>query len=419
MTRLPPDVTAAMLQPEFWLDRLPDPDALLMDSGMVEAFNARVHRVLKIPPVLDLPDTLPRAEVEAHMAAYLPDHPLYATDGRQAPLARFEHYLKAAHPASDPVAVRFGLATQRTDVRAFPTSAVFTRDPFDFAFDRLQETTLDAGWPVAILADDGRGTGWLFCLTPHYWGWVRAAHIAIGTRTEVARYHSGGSHFVVTVAARGLVVRGDDGAGITPQMGTRLPLPEGEEDADCWRLQLPVRAPQDGSLGLCEGVAPKRGGDFHPGYLPPTQRTLFTQAFALWGEPYAWGGSRLGIFGRDCSRLIRDVYATAGILLPRNGEQQQRVCTVQGAFAPDMPGPQRSTLLCDQASPGAILVLPGHVMLYLGCLAGKPYALHATAASPYHQVIVSDLSLGSDSASGSLLMRLTHVVTPGSDGGEL
>jgi hypothetical protein len=56
MIRLPPNVTCDMLQPNFWLDHAPDPDAALMDSGAVETFNARVHEVLEIPRVLDLPD---------------------------------------------------------------------------------------------------------------------------------------------------------------------------------------------------------------------------------------------------------------------------------------------------------------------------------------------------------------------------
>jgi cell wall-associated NlpC family hydrolase len=78
------------------------------------------------------------------------------------------------------------------------------------------------------------------------------------------------------------------------------------------------------------------------------------QAFKMLGEPYAWGGSRMGIFGRDCSRFTRDIYATTGLILPRNGSQQQRVCPTQIVFTLDMADADRKTALCEKAAPGAI-----------------------------------------------------------------
>lgn len=409
MIHIPPDVTPDMLQPEFWLERAADPDAVLMDSGAVETFNTHVSEMLAIPRVLELPDMLPREEVAARMAAHIPTMTLYTADGRPEHKAFFENCLRDAYPKHDPVSVRFGLVIQRTEVRAFPTSCVYTRDPFDFAFDRLQETTIDLGWPVAIVAEDDSRGKWFFCLTPLYWGWVRAAHIATGSRNDIAA-NTTSEPFIVTIASRGLIGQ----TGCTPQMGTRLPLVEDinekKEPPEFWRLRLPARRDHDGSLFPAEGIAPTRSGDFHLGYLPLTLRSLFTQAFKMLGESYAWGGSRMGIFGRDCSRFIKDVYATTGVILPRNGSQQGQVCRTAVTFTPDMNDNDRQAALVESVSPGAILVFPGHVMLYLGHMRGHPYIIHDTSSSGFSEVIVSDLSLGADSPSRALLRRLTHAV---------
>lgn len=391
---LPPLVTPDMLNPDFWLARAAGADNVLLSPGEMATFNAAVHTRLGIPPVVDLPDSLPRDEIEAHMRAYLPSHPLYGVSGTLLAPAWFENLLHEARFNG----VRFGLAIRRTDVRAFPTAALCLRDPFAFALDRIQETTIDVGWPVAPVAEDASGH-WVFCLTPHYWGWVRAEHIALGSREAVSEYVNT-EPFVTVTASRALVALPTDG-GITPQMGTRLPL-EDSVDSVC-RVSIPRRA-SDGRLSFAEGIT----RDVTPGYRPCTRRTVFEQAFMLLGEPYAWGGSRLGIFGRDCSRFVRDSYAVTGIRLPRNGSQQAVVCAEQAAFDPDMPDAARKAALIERVSPGAILVLPGHVMVYLGHCDGEPYVIHDTSSGGYSNVIVSDLSLG---PGNSLLRRLTQAVT--------
>lgn len=402
-----PDPPTALLDADFWLARAGQPDAVLLSPAAVAAFNARCYDLIDIPPVLALPDTLEAGTMRDLIGRMAPPAaPRYNGAGQPVSAAYFEALVdNASPPLDDPVAVRFGLAIRRTDVRTFPTADVSTSAPFEFALDRFQETTIDVGWPVAALATsrDGR---WLFCLTPHYWGWVRAEHIAFGTRETVAGFAQAEPFGVVT-ASRALVAFGA-GGGVTPQMGTRLPLVEASERA--FRVSVPARA-EGGALALADGFVARDTGELAAGYLPCTLRTLLTQAFKLLGEPYAWGGSRLGMFGRDCSRFIRDVVAVTGVILPRNGVQQAATCTPCATFAPGMSPSERKALLVEGAPPGAILHLPGHVMLYLGHVDGEPYAIHSTFSHGWSQVVVSDLAPGAGTPAGSLLERLTQAVT--------
>ncbi len=408
-TEMPPNIAPEMRYADFWLAKVAEPVAPLIAPDAIPAFNAYVHAALGIPPVLDLPDELNGQQVAAWIAQYQPPEKThYGPDG--APLNA--DYWRALQREALPdlparVRVEFGLALGAADVRRFPTADVATAAPLDLAFDELQETTLDTGWPVAAVATSRSGR-WRFCLTPHYWGWLRGDAVAWGPRADVTAYGSAGDR-VAIIAPRALVgVRGV--GGVTPQMGTTLPL--AEETETVYRVRVPVRG-EDGSLVLGGGWIAKAESSAVRGALPPTLRTVFEQAFKLLGEPYAWGGSRLGIFGRDCSRFIRDAYATTGILLPRNGNQQTRVCRVVAEFTADMDDVARVACLVETVPPGAILGMPGHVMLYLGAHEGIPYVIHDTSANGYAHVIVSGLELGADSARGSLLSRLTRAVVVG------
>jgi hypothetical protein len=82
--RVPPDVTLDMLDATFWLDWGPDPDASLLAPEAIASFNAHVYESLGIPLVLDLPDSLPREEVETHMRSGLPGSMRYTAAGQPA-----------------------------------------------------------------------------------------------------------------------------------------------------------------------------------------------------------------------------------------------------------------------------------------------------------------------------------------------
>jgi len=409
VAELPPGVTEGMLDARFWLDRAAAPDQPFVAPEAISLFNARVHAALGIPPVLDLPETLDAALVRQALASYQPlPPPCY--DGLGAPLGPgfWDRLLDAAClPSGAPVEVRFALAARRTDVRVFPTRSVVTTQPGEIALDRLQETTIDLGWPVAAVAATPDGA-WQFCLTPHYWGWVPSADLAWADREQALAYARPEAWATITASRAWIgVAEGEPGLA---QMGTRLPLLERTERG--FRVLVPRRE-NDGTLAVVEGLAPSEPDSAVEGDLPCTPEIAINQAFRALGEPYAWGGSRAGVFGRDCSRLVRDAYAVSGLRLPRNGSQQATVCRPVVSFAEAMDADERRALLIERVLPGALLVMRGHIMLYLGALDGNPFVIHSTLSSGFDGVIVSDLSLGEGAEAGSLLHRLTAAVVPG------
>lgn len=401
------------LDPGFWLARIPDADAPLLAPAQIAAFNAHVQQTLALPDPLDLPDTLPADDILARMAQAAPQtRPLYGGDGAPAAPERLDGLLAALRPPLPArVPLQFGLATRTAPARALPADALLTAEPLAFQTNLVQETVVDVGWPLAITATSA-DSRWCFCLTPLYWGWVPRDAIAIASREAAHVYRrAAAADFIVTTASRGLVGT-EHGGGVMPQMGTRLPLLD--ESAAAWRVRLP--AAHNGRLHETVGTVSRAAGAFARGWLPATPRTLLTAAFALLGEPYAWGGMRMEQFGRDCSRLVQDVYALAGVALPRNSGQQRQVGAPRLDLPPAAPLAERRALIAAHARPGDILWLPGHVMLCVGAVDGEPHVIHA-AGGPLMATVVSTLDLFAGTPNGSLLERVRSVVYAAPPGG--
>lgn len=399
----------ACLQPDFWLARTPEADEPLLNPAHTAAFNHHVHRALGLPDPLELPDTLPADEVRAWMAQAAPQtRPLYGGDGQPVSTTRLAELLARLDlqlPAQVPV--QFGLVVKLAGARALPTHALLTAEPFAFQFNLLQETVVEIGAPVAVVATSADAR-WCFGLTPLYWGWLPLDAVALASRDEVRAFcRAAADDFIIATASYGLIgTERDDGEAV--HLGVRLPLLE--ETPEVWRVRLPIS--KKGKLNEAAGTVSRREGAFQRGWPPPTRRTLLTAAFSLLGEPYAWGGLIADTFyGRDCSRFVQDVYALAGIALPRNSGQQRQVCAARLDFAPDTPPAERRALIAAHARPGDIVWLPGHVMLYLGAVDGEPYVIHATSG-PYMAVVVSTLDLYAGTPNGSLLERVRSVVYP-------
>lgn len=98
--------------------------------------------------------------------------------------------------------------------------------------------------------------------------------------------------------------------------------------------------------------------------LSYTTANLYREALSFVGTPYRWGRF-------DCSALILAIYARFGIHLPRNTSQMGLI----GQHRQPIGGNPLEVLR--SLRPGALLLMPGHVMFYLGCVEGEPYVLQA------------------------------------------
>ncbi len=91
-----------------------------------------------------------------------------------------------------------------------------------------------------------------------------------------------------------------------------------------------------------------------------TAREAIAFARAQIGKPYVWGGpTKPGTgYGFDCSGLVMEAYASAGVHLPRVAADQYKA-------GPQVTNPVRGDLVFFKGSDGTVRN-PGHVAIYLG-----------------------------------------------------
>ena len=420
----PPLITSDMERPEFWIKKIKNPTDQLLTPEEVEKMNEENLRKkdLHLFTIKDLKEDWTEEEIISFLNEDWED---FGTTGEvgygrneASPGESFRNELRnnlnrKAIKGSN--RMLFGLVVKRTDIRVFPTDEPSPRPE---GFDRFQHSAISPGSPIGIyhFSQDKR---WAYVQTQMIRGWIRTDHLAIAKeRGEVVDYEGAKDRLVVT--GNFIHVFGDPSfqqSLFLSQMGDSFPLlgiPEIKMGNPCYIISIPWRE-ADGRLTFRKGYI-RRDEDAHRGFLSYTQANLARQAFKMLNHPYGWG-DRLG--GRDCSRLIMDLFRTFGILMPRNSKEQARVGVDLGHVKGKSSREKGKVL--DQAIPLATtLRLPGHIMLYLGRDKGRHYVIHSLwgiqgpeKVETIGKVVVSDLSLGSKGPNGSLLDRVTDIRTIG------
>ena len=376
------------LSPQFWIDRLADADAVILDRQDIAAQNARMLAL--DPSVHDLhslPATLKRDWVRKQIddLASAPSRTLYGEDGQPVAAGVINATLANrnldAIPAKAPA--RHGLVVHRADLRAFPTTLRVFNSAGDTDIDRWQESGLFPGDAVVVLHESADGA-WYFVASQRYYAWVEKKHVAIGDADTVFGYGQASDYRIITGATARTVYTPNEPrvSNLQLDMGVKVPVlrdwpmaktVNGQQGHAHWVIQLPVRN-DDGSLSLVPALLP-RSADTAADYLPLTGRNLLTQAYKFLGERYGWGHS----YGtRDCSGFVSEIYRSFGIVLPRNTSSQGISPALDRiAFSKDSTDQQRQQAV-DGLQPGDLVYIPGHVMMTIGKVDGLTWMIHDT-----------------------------------------
>ncbi len=275
--------------------------------------------------------------------------------------------------------VSYGILMRNAAVRSFPTDERITEteDNSVKSFDYFQESLLFMGEPVVILhaSLDGMYT---FVQGINYNGWVRTEYIQECSKELAQSFWECGEFVVMTenFYDAGL---GSDNTTLL-RMGTILPL-VGETDEVYIVVVCCERDEADGVFTLRDGKlifdtdsAAYQEDDIlwvrtvqiskdaaSTGYLEYTTENLLMLADTMVGSNYSWGDENIGY---DCSSTVGSIYRCFGFILPRNSKDMKytgaNVTLLDGMTA------EEKRAYITSLEPGAILVLPGHAMLYIG-----------------------------------------------------
>ena len=386
----------------YWLDRsLCGEELLLTEEERLRLNRSMREKSQSLADLSEFPEELSRDELQEMILAAQQDFRFSETpgehyDGNGFPIGQ-EDYGGAkrncnltALAKKNPVG--YALTCQRVNLRLLPTKKNYF-DHKDFRhYDDLQGTALDPAEPLLLLHRSLDGE-YAFVRARHYAGWVDFGALALAERSSWATYVHPEEFLVVTENQKEIFLGRER---LLFQMGSILPLCS-EKKEGAWRVRIPGR--NGGCLRELEMELPK-DETLHRGWLPCTGNQFLRQAFKFLGDGYGWGGMEDSV---DCSAFVGDVYRSMGLEIPRDADQQELAMPELSNLV-GLSTAERYACL-EKTPPGALLFLPGHVMLCLGADgSGTPFAIHA--ASSYYtfshgmgekhyvrRVLVSDLRL--------------------------
>lgn len=424
--------SASFSSPEFWISRISDPESIIMTREEINIFNQRASLFSGGIDIFTFPEFMNREEIKDKIievsgldpaAGKEPGFNYNPAEGESfsggsfgATPLRFgkdNEPLKANFLAKvlaemniegldEDKKVGYAITVHRTDLLLWPSDELVMSKQSDYEFNRLHQSSLGIGEPVAVVHTSGDGS-WVFVRTGSLDGWVRTNDLAFSGREEVSGY-PGGSFLVVT----GAVCR--TGSGAEVRLGDRLRLLARKDGY--YEFDLPVQG-ENGRLKYIRDTIPAE--HVNEGFLKYNRSNSITTAFKLLGTPYGWGGIS---GGTDCSSYMQYVFGVFGIVLPRNSGAQAVVGRKISRFSgSDSPIAIRQKQARNWLPGISMLRFPGHIMLYLGEYEGKFYAIHSVWGITNEErkilrinsVAVSDLELGRGSPNGSLLERITDV----------
>lgn len=238
-------------------------------------------------------------------------------------------------------------------------------------WDRRQESRLNIGEPLQLKR---LSNGWCYVISDSTEGYAKAEGIFICTRRHYEKYRElvGREYQVVLKPGRYR-----DGQYF--RVGTVLPVFEkekGEESVLGTNDEAWTRMAEQNRKPEVRESTPVLVRSF----LPYTERQMRLQMERMLEIPYSWGDERVD--GMDCSSTVRAFYACFGLSLPRNtGELQscgETLYAMNQAWYEDLTGMSvdKKKEIIAAMGIGAVLHVPGHVLIYAGEKEGEMQVFH-------------------------------------------
>lgn len=383
-----PDVSAEMLQADYWINRTPNANQVLMTPEEIAVFNAQIMQQMaeKGEPMFNLGQVAAGYTVEKKAKLLSNMHApsgTYYQNGKAVEKHFWDKIEVNMNSGAVPTAnVGLGICVRRSDLRLYPTDELLNDSPGDLETDAMQNSGILMNEPFIILHSSLDGK-WFYGMTYFASGWIKAEDIAFCDSVELWLAAQNFTDFLVVTGDK-ISLETDPVqvhvSGLEIPMGTKLQIvPEelrsdvigGRTVYDNYVVQIPIRG-IDGKLTYEYTLVPP-SRDVNRGYLPYTSANVIEQSFKALGNRYGWGGMKNA---RDCSEYTLEVYRCFGFSLPRNSTTQSRIPCKSITWEEDVSDAQRLADL-KNVMPGAILRFPGHIMIYLGQVNGEAYCISA------------------------------------------
>jgi hypothetical protein len=262
------------------------------------------------------------------------------------------------------------ITLRAVDIRAFPTIKPLLKDPKiageGFPFDYLQNSTLQANKPIFI-SHYSKDKAWVYAFSSFASGWIKSSEIVFLKKEYTDAWQKAQQIFLIK---ENIPLYSTNGTFLFySKIGMMLALIS-ENDKDFTALAISSYKnlnPMFERVKISKNIANKS-------ILKLNRESLTNIMSEIFKSNYGWGG----IYGqRDCSSMLRDMYAPFGIWLPRNSSQQAKVGKI--ISLDNMSDEEKITTIKEKAVPfQTLLYKKGHIVLYIGTLNDEIIIFHDT-----------------------------------------
>ncbi len=401
-----PGTLPEMRNPSYWIDRMENPDELILDTDTIKRMNEEYIRKISAPePFKGIPPG--RVPVDKYLNRF-PGHFLVKPDIRSMKPEEISVLVKERiredieFLRKEPYGNSFSVEYAGREIDAFEKEmaqdlvqdAIVTRDGIAVCTTRLRivpsffpeqvglnniqkniystdlwtSSLVKIGRHVTVLHNSGSGS-YVFVLSDNGFGWVESQDIAFGNIKEIKEYNNPEDFIICTgdnvpfySDKRCMYVSG------WLRMGDSAPIASKENPRI---IRVPVRA-VNGKLRT-ETAWLAVDADISVGLLPYTRRNIVETAFKLLDNPYDWTESS---FGRNHETTYRDIFACFGFELPYHGSLFTFFGDFGEAAMPDIGREKQYEIVLSHDSFVTIMTAHGHghSMLLLGEYGGKAIA---------------------------------------------
>ncbi len=409
-----PGVSAEMNTADYWISKYDDSDNILMDTDQINEINLKNEPTLSVGKNKEIALSEIREKTDGKYVSTLldeytvPDDPsAYFADGKSTSSDYFKKLTDNMDKGAvaENVSVKFGFTTERTDLKAAPTSDFISDSSQDLHYDMNAVAECAPYEPVAIL-HESKDSEWLFIVSYGYAGWGDADNFCICDSREDWISRQDPDDFLI-VTDREIRLAYDpyepESSGLLIPMGTKLTLvkpedaPEDFNGRACYNsyiAKVPGRY-DNGKLKDIYTLIPV-SDDVSIGYMPYTRANIISQAFKRLGDRYGWAGM---YSANDCSGIAREIYACFGFEFPRNGKAQIRMTSMSSQKVSGLSDEEKLEILSELPA-GSLLYFPGHLMIYLGTDNGTPYVISAVGS-----MATADMSEGDSISVNSVIVN--------------
>ena len=293
------------------------------------------------------------------------ENPGYGENGQKRNVSWFEELRKNAALENYPNMAATAISLTTTNLRFVPTDKPRFNTPDGYPFDRFQISSILPNTPLRVIHVSS-DRAWFLVEAPYAHGWIASRDMAFVDGAFIRTWESG--KYAVIIQDKTPVYDQHANFLFHAPIGSVFPITE-ETNARFRVLAAVADINKQGAA--VPAYLSKRAAAVRP--LPLTGRNMIQIANELINEPYGWGGLYQN---RDCSAMLKDFFAPFGIWLPRySGDQAREVGLFTDLSA--LSRQEKEKKILEEGVPYlTLLLMRGHIMLYMGVHNGKPLVFH-------------------------------------------